>query len=189
MDDDLRRALTDVGSSDRGVQNAAYQALTAATDGPVAWAYEAWDELVAGLRDRDNHVRAIAAQLLCNLAKSDPEERIVRDFPALLEVTRDDRFVTARHCLQSLWKVGALGGTPLDTYREGLVARFAECRAEKNWSLIRHDIVCSLRDVHEATGDETVRATALELIDSEDDPKYRKKYAGVWKAQRAGRTA
>lgn len=53
LDDDLRRALTDVGSSDRGVQNAAYQTLTTATDGPVAWAYEAWDELVAGLRDRD----------------------------------------------------------------------------------------------------------------------------------------
>lgn len=182
MDEALGRAMADVRSSDRGVQNSAYQAVMEATEAPVAWAYEVWDRVVADLRDADNHVRAIAAQLLCNLAKSDPEQRIVRDFPALLEVTRDSRFVTARHCLQSLWKVGAVGGAPRETYRAGLVSRFAECRAEKNWSLIRHDIVRSLRDVYDATGDESVRAAALELIGSEDDVKYRKKYAGVWKS-------
>jgi hypothetical protein len=153
-----------------------------ATDVPVAWAYEVWDRVVADLGDGDNHVRAIAAQLLCNLAKSDPERRIVGDFPALLEVTRDSRFVTARHCLLSLWKVGAVGGAALETYRDGLVRRFAECRVEKNWSLIRYDIVVSLRKVFDAVGDEGVRATALELIGSEDDVKYRKKYAGVWRS-------
>ena len=182
MDEALSRVLADVGSSDRGVQNGAYRAVMEATEVPVAWAYEVWDRVVADLWDADNHVRAIAAQLLCNLAKSDQEQRIVRDFPALLEVTRDSRFVTARHCLQSLWKVGAVGGAPLETYRAGLVSRFAECRAEKNWSLIRYDIVRSLRDVYDATGDESVRAAALELIGSEDDVRYRKKYAGVWKS-------
>jgi hypothetical protein len=50
---------------------------------------------VADLGDVDNHVRAIAARLLCNLAKTDPERRITGDFPALLEVTWDSRFVTA----------------------------------------------------------------------------------------------
>ncbi|MET8334242.1 hypothetical protein ABZV14_15650 [Streptosporangium canum] len=90
--------------------------------------------------------------------------------------------MTARHCLQSLWKVGAVGGAPLETYRAGLVRRFTECRTEKNWSLIRYDIVRSLRDVYDATGDESIRTAALELIDSEDDVKYRKKYAGVWKS-------
>jgi hypothetical protein len=189
VDEALSRALADVRSSDRGVQNSAYRAVMEATEVPVAWAYEVWDRVVADLRDTDNHVRAIAAQLLCNLAKSDPEQRIVRDFPALLEVTRDSRFVTARHCLQSLWKVGAVGGAPLETYRAGLVSRFAECRVEKNWSLIRHDIVRSLRDVYDATGDESVRAVALELIGSEDDVKYRKKYVGVWKPATASSAA
>jgi hypothetical protein len=137
---------------------------------------------VADLRDVDNHVRAIAAQLLCNLAKSDPEQRIVRDFPALLEVTRDSRFVMARHCLQSLCKVGGVGGAPLETYRAGRVSRFSECRAEKNWSLIRCDIVRSFRNVYDASGDESIRAAALELIDSEDDVEYRKKYAAVRKS-------
>jgi flagellar biosynthesis regulator FlaF len=186
VDEALSRALADVRSSDRSVQNSAYQAVMEATDVPVAWAYEVWERVVADLRNPDNHVRAIAAQLLCNLAKSDPEQRIVRDFPALLEVTRDSRFVTARHCLQSLWKVGAVGGAPLETYRAGLVSRFAECRAEKNWSLIRYDIVHSFRNLYDASGDESIRSAALELIGSEDDVKYRKKYAGVWKSATSG---
>jgi hypothetical protein len=31
------------------------------------------------------------------------------DFSDLMEVTNDNRFVTARHCLQSLWKIGMAG--------------------------------------------------------------------------------
>ena len=61
-------------------QNKAFFYLLEVTDQPVDWAYEVWEELVANLRHKDNHVRAIAAQLLCNLAKSDPEQRMLRDF-------------------------------------------------------------------------------------------------------------
>jgi hypothetical protein len=43
--------------------------------------------------------RAIAAQVLCNLAKSDPKNRMAKDFQALLNVTKDERFVTARRVL------------------------------------------------------------------------------------------
>jgi hypothetical protein len=102
-----------------------------ATDDPVVWAYEVWACVVSDLRHKDNHVRAIAGQLLCNLAKSDPELRI--------------------------------------------------CGTEKNWSLIRFDVVQSMRDVYDVTGAESSRTTAQELIDSEADVKYRKKYAGLWK--------
>jgi hypothetical protein len=181
VDTATRDLIADIHSPDPAVRNPAYQAVIAATDVPVDWAYEVWDGLVADLAHQDNHVRSIAAQLLCNLAKSDPDRRVLADLPALLEVTRDARFVTARHCLQSLWKVGAAGPDQRAAHRAALVARFAECRAEKNWSLIRYDILQSLRAVHDATGDETLRATAEQLIDSEPDPKYRKKYATVWK--------
>jgi hypothetical protein len=152
-----------------------------ATGTPVGWAYEAWDGLLADLTHEHNHVRSIAAQLLCRLAKSDPEQRIVGDLPALVEVTRDARFVTARHCLQALWEVGVAGPVQSAAYRVALVDRFAECHAEKNWSLIRYDIVASLRNVYDATGDESLRVSAEALIDSETDAKYRKKYAALWK--------
>ena len=67
---------------------------------------------------------------------------------------------------------------------EGLSARFKECIAEKNCTLIRYDIIQSLRNVYEIQKDEKVREKALELIETEDDLKYRKKYASLWKSKK-----
>ncbi|MHB8113207.1 MAG: hypothetical protein ACYDHA_07080, partial [Bellilinea sp.] len=91
MEPQTRINLTAIYSEDRGSQNSAFHDLILETDQPVPWAYDAWDELVIALKHRDNHVRAIAAQVLCNLAKSDPQKRMLRDFPALLALTHDER--------------------------------------------------------------------------------------------------
>lgn len=181
MDPSIRAHLDAVTADEADAQNAAYTALMQATQGPVDWAYEAWDELVAMLGHRGNRVRAIASQVLCGLAASDPEARIVRDLPALIQVTRDERFVTARHCLQSLWKVGAAGERQRAAVVQGLSDRFAECAPEKNCTLIRYDIVQAFRRMYDAAPDESLRRRALDLADSEPDAKYRRKYAGVWK--------
>jgi hypothetical protein len=176
-----RTRLDHLRSEDRGLQNKAYTYILNATDRPVDWAYEVWDEMLAGLRHQDNHVRASAAQVLANLAKSDPQERILKDFAALLAVTKDERFVTARHCLQSLWKVGVAGRQQQKLYMQGMEKRFKECLKERNCTLIRYDICVSLRNVYDGTGDQKIKAKALELIGTEKDLKYRKKYAVVWK--------
>jgi hypothetical protein len=181
MDKIIRTNLDNIHSEDKSLQNKAYSFLLDATDKPVDWSYDAWDELLAGLTHKDNHVRAIAAQVLSNLAKSDPKNRMLKDFDKLLEVTKDERFVTARHCLQSLWKVGVAGKKQQKVYMDGLEQRFKECRSEKNWSLLRSDILQSMRNVYDATRDETIRAKAVQLIESEEDIKYRKKYATIWK--------
>ena len=151
------------------------------TDKRVDWAYEVWDQLVENLRHHDNHQRAIAAQVLCNLAMSDPGNRMLKDFDALLAVTRDERFVTARHTLQAIWKVGAAGNRQRKMVVDRLAGRFSDCVAEKNYTLIRYDIIQGLRNLYDEVKDEKVREMALELIESEEDLKYRKKYAGVWK--------
>jgi hypothetical protein len=65
--------------------------------------------MLALLKIGDNHQRAIAAQALSNPAKSDHKLRMLKDFDKLMAVTKDERFVTARHSLQSLWKVGTAG--------------------------------------------------------------------------------
>jgi len=181
MDDVIRTHLDAIRSDDREAQGKAFLALMEASAHPVDWAYEAWDVLLKTLTDRDNHQRAIGAQLLCNLAKSDPEGRILDDLGALLEVTRDARFVTARHCLLSLWKIGLAG----DRQREATIAmhtgRFDDCVGEKNSSLIRYDIIQGLRKLYDHVKHESIRELALALIASDMDLKYRKKYASVWK--------
>jgi len=149
----------------------------------VDWAYDVGDEMVSGLRHKDNHVRAIVAQVLCNLAKSDPKERMLKDFEALLKIMKDGRFVTARHCLQSLWKVGAARKKQKKIYMAGLASRFKECVTEKNCTLRRCDIIVSLRNVYDKVKDEDIKSQALDLIATWKDSKYRGKYAGVWRSQ------
>jgi len=181
MDQITRINLDNLRSEDRELQHQAFMYLLEATDQPVGWAYEAWDEMVASLTHKNNRVRAIAAQVLCNLAKSDPQKRMLKDFEALLAVTKDLRFVTARHCLQSIWKVGTAGVEQQEFLVLGLEGRFKGCLTEKNCTLIRYDIIQGLRNLYDEVKDERVRAKALELIETEDDLKYRKKSASLWR--------
>jgi hypothetical protein len=106
---------------------------------------------------------------------------MLKDFDALLAVTKDERFVTARHCLQAIWKVGLAGKQQQQLVVEGLETRFKECISEKNCTLIRYDIIQDLKNLYDEIKDETIREKALELIEIEEDLKYRKKYSIVWK--------
>jgi len=181
VDEETQMMVDGLWASDRQVQNEAFFDALEKTNEPVNWAYEVWDTVLENLTHKDNHNRAIAAQVLCNLAKSDPEGRILSDLPALIAVTRDERFVTARHCMQSLWKVGVVGEAQRMLLVEGLEGRFHESIAEKNCTLIRYDIIQSLRNVYDVVKDERIRDKALGLIETEEDLKYRKKYAALWR--------
>jgi hypothetical protein len=183
MNPPTRALLDQLHSPDSDLQNQAFSTLMGETDRPVDWAYDAWDELVRTLGHDNNRLRAIAAQILCNLAKSDPENRMRRDFARLLAGTKDERFVTARHTLQSLWKVGAAGTEQRELVMGGLEGRYRECVTEKNATLIRYDILQGMRNLYEAVKDEAIRERAMELIEAEADPKYRKKYASLWRSK------
>lgn len=180
MDSKTRKHLGNLRSQDRELQNEAFFYILRETEKPVDWAYEVWDQLVEGLRHKDNHVRAVSAQVLANLAKSDPQNRMRRDFPALMGVTKDEKFVTARHTLQSIWKVGREKRMQ-KTVVEALANWFRECITEKNWTLIRYDIIQDLRNLYDEVRDEKIKQKALALIETEKDVKYKKKYASVWK--------
>lgn len=182
MNKSTQRDFEDLRFKDGDTRYRAFLRVLEATDKPVDWAYEVWDDLIGDLRDKDNHRRAIAAQVLSNLAMSDPESRMLRDFKTLLAVSRDARFVTARHSLQSIWKVGVAGKKQRSMVLDGLAQRYRECASEKNCTLIRYDIVVGLRKLYDEVRDETVRKSALHLIETEADVKYRKKYASVWRA-------
>ena len=71
MDDITRTHLKNLNLSkaDDELRYQAYLALMEATEQPVDWAYDVWDDMVVMLSKGDNHQRAIAAQLLANLAR------------------------------------------------------------------------------------------------------------------------
>jgi hypothetical protein len=79
--------------------------------------------------------------------------------------------------------VGVAGTKQRKKYTDGLARRFNECSSEKNCTLIRYDIIVSLKNVYDETKDEKVKVKALALIETETDIKYKKKYAGIWKGQ------
>ncbi|MEQ9363476.1 MAG: hypothetical protein RIF32_04495 [Leptospirales bacterium] len=176
-----RQHLNNLRGKDRELRYAAFQYLLKQTDQSVDWAYEAWEELVNLLESKDNHERSIAAQLLSNLAKSDPEGRLFTDLDKIMRITRDEKFVTARHALQSLWKVGVTS----DALRTQVIRRlsrcFRECADEKNHTLIRYDIIEVFRKIFDTAPTQSIKIISLKLIETEENPKYRKKYLSLWK--------
>ena len=181
MEDRVKELFAARESSDRAASYQALVELFEITERPVAWAYEVWDQMVEDLAHRDGHKRSFAAQLLARLAISDPEARMLGDFAAVAAVTRDEKTVTARHALQSLWRIGLAGPDRAKLVVDALEKRFGECASEKNASLVRSDAVAALRCLADALKDDAIADRAKALIDSETDPKAQRKHRDAWK--------
>ncbi|MCY8856330.1 hypothetical protein [Bacillus atrophaeus] len=181
MDSIIKTYFENLEAKDKNLQIEAFQNIINATKGKVDWAYEVWDQLLEWLTDPDNHRRARAAQFLAGLAISDPDKRMLRDFPALWEVTNDSKFVTARHSLQSIWKVGLAGPEQREMVLTYIIDRFKNGMNEKHYTLIRCDLIVGLRKLYDELKDEHIKKIAMELIESEEDSKYQKKYLSAWK--------
>lgn len=101
--------------------------------------------------------------------------------PALIKVTHDPRFVTARHCLQSLWRIAVASKRARDAVVAALSDRFGGYPGDSNTTLIRADVVEALANVHRIKPDEQLERRTLELSDTEADDKYRTKYLRTWR--------
>lgn len=178
--DSVPSSFTDLWCDERERQGKAFEQVLSLTEQQVAWAYDVWDEVLRQLNDKHNRNRSIAAQILCSLAKSDPQSRILKDFPVLFDVVADERFVTARHALQSMWKVGCVGRKQQELVVAALEARFSDCKTHKNCTLIRYDIIECLRKLYDATRSDDIQRRSGALIQLESDPKYKKKYSTLW---------
>jgi hypothetical protein len=181
MDAHVKALFADRESPDRDVAYQALVALFEATEKSVAWAYNVWDRLLNDLTHREGARRAFAAQMLARLAISDPDGRMLQDFPKVAAVTKDEKTVTARHALQSLWRVGVAGPKQKAMVLEALEQRFRECAQEKNRTLIRTDVLVALGKLSMATGDKKVEARVNALIETEPDEKQRKKQRAAWR--------
>ena len=180
MSDAVPGFFANLWCEDRKQQGKAFEQVLELTAQPVDWAYDVWDRLLTQLSDKSNRNRSIAAQILCNLAKSDPAKRLLKDFPVLFDVVTDKQFVTARHALQSMWKVGCVGKKYQQLVLLALESRFSNCVTHKNCRLIRYDIIECLRKLYDATLDDDIQCRAKALIQLESDPKYKKKYSTRW---------
>jgi hypothetical protein len=182
METGLRGDFENLKSSDDKIRFTSFQRVLEVTEKKVPWIYEVWDDLLQSLRHENSYQRSIAAMVLCNLARSDSENRMRKEIGRLLALTTDEKFVTSRQCIQSIWKVAASSAPLQKGIVEHLSGLFADCINGKHYNLIRQDIVQSLKNLHDEIGDEKLRKKAAELIATEKDAKYRKKYEAVWRA-------
>ncbi len=186
MDRRTKALFADRESPDREVAYQALESLWELTEEPVDWAYEVWDQLLSDLTHREGSTRAFSAQLLTRLAISDPEGRMLSDFPKVAAVMEDEKPVTARHTLQSLWHVGLAGLKQRVLVLEALETRFRTSGGTRRGSVVRRDVMTGLGQLFQATNDDQVKARAHALLDEESDEKERKKQRAAWKKAKGG---
>lgn len=62
-----------------------------------------------------------------------------------------------------------------------IVDRFQNGASEKHHTLIRFDMIQGLRKLYDQLKEEDIKNIAMDLIEIEEDSKYRKKYMSLWK--------
>ena len=183
MNKTVKKQIADLGSADDKVRMDALRNLLRVTESKVDWVYDVWDHLLEKMDHENSYQRAIAVKLLCNLAKSDVENRLGTSLDRLLAHTRDEKFVTSRQCIQSIWKTALTNKPNREKVLKHLEKRFAECAPEKHYNLIRRDIIQSLLSLHKEEKDDVLITKVQSLITKEQDMKYRKQYEALLSAK------
>jgi hypothetical protein len=183
MNKNIQKHIENLASTDDKIRLDALQATLKLTESKVDWVYEVWDLLLEKLDHENSYQRSIGIMLLCNLAKSDAENRLADLLDRLLVHTKDEKFITARQCIQNIWQVAAANKSNREKVLKHLEKRFVECADEKHSNLLRGDIIQSMLAVYQSGEDEKLLARVLALIAKEQEPKYRKQYEALLKGK------
>ena len=158
MDKKIKELMTDQKSSDDKTR------ILGLTDKKVDWTYDVWDELFKMLEHENSFHRSIAIKVISNLAKSDTEDRIYHSLGLLLANTKDDKFITSRIWLKSIWKVAAASRKSRKKVLTRGGKRFRECSNGKHYNLLRTDIIQSIRLLYDAERNQVLLTLAQTLI-------------------------
>jgi hypothetical protein len=183
MNKNIKKHIENLSSTDDKIRLEALQNLLKVTESQVDWVYEVWDLLLEKLDHANSYQRSIAVMLLCNLAKSDVENRFGDSLERLLAHTKDEKFITSRQCLQNIWQAAATNKLNREKVLKHLEKRFMECMPEKHYNLLRQDILQSMISLYGKDGDPGLLTKIQTLIANEKEMKYRKQYESLLKAK------
>jgi len=181
MDKKIKTWIDELASTDDKIRFTALHEILALTEHEVDWVYEPWDNLLAKLDNVNSYQRSIAIMILCNLAKSDREQRMALSLDRLLAHTKDEKFITSRQCIQNIWKVATVSKAARGRVLDHLQARFYDCTGEKHYNLIRLDIIQAIMCLYEVEKDEALLVIARGMVATEKEVKYRKAYEDALK--------
>jgi hypothetical protein len=179
----IQKQVENLASTDDKIRMDALQDLLKVTESKVDWVYEVWDHLLEKLDNKNSYQRSIAVKLLCNLAKSDVENRLGISLDRLLAHTKDEKFITSRQCIQSIWKIATTNKPNREKVLKHLEKRFVECANEKHYNLLRQDIIQSMVLLYKEEKKDVLLVKVRTLIAKEQDMKYRKQYEALLKTE------
>lgn len=177
MEPAIKHLFDKLGSADDKVRMEAFDTVLAMTGQKVDWVYEVWDDLLAKLDHENSYQRTIAVKVLCHLAKSDHEHRLNRSIDRILAHTKDEKFITSRQALQSIWQIAIDHPSLRETILQHLENCYRECITEKHYNLLRQDALQSMLKISRAEKDDALLEKIKQLIAEESDAKHRKLYA------------
>jgi hypothetical protein len=179
MDTGIETLMERLSLTDDTARYEALKALLEITERPVEWYGRYREVLEAKLVHPNSYQRSIGVMLLCNLAKNDTGGGFLETLGKMLPLVRDEKFITRRQCIQNLWKAAVVNPEYGRLVVERLESEFDACAGEKNYSLLRQDILSSLAALANAAGNEELRKKIAGMIGREEDEKNRKKYANL----------
>jgi hypothetical protein len=167
-------------SKDNNARYEAFKELFQLTEQEVDWIYDYWQILVDKLSSENSFHRSIGLLLLANLTRSDSEDRFSEIVGRYLTFLDDEKFITARQCLQNVWRIAvnkkahrfAIEGALKSTYSGSI-------HLERNPNLIKQDVIFSLAKIAEFYKDESLNNEIESMILKETDKKTIKGIKGI----------
>ena len=153
----------------------AFKKLLAITDKKVKWIYDKWFALVKKLSSENSFQRSIGLLLLANLAKSDSENRFAKIIDDYLLHINDEKFITARQCIQNIWRIA----TGLKIHEQKIIdaligSYYENLHLKTHGNLIKQDIILSLTEIYKHNKDKKLAAVIDSFIEEENDIKLKK---------------
>lgn len=168
----IDKLFIDLESKENKTRHHAFSKLIEISDSKVEWVYDKWHDLLSKLESSNSFHRSIGLMLLANLCKSDEDNWFSDIIEKYISFFNDEKFITARQCIQNVWKIAIEN----EAYSQLIVEKLAETYFDnrhnsKHPKLIKQDVISSLREISNQTKDKGIKEKASTLIESENDQK------------------
>lgn len=184
MSEDINTLIEMLSLKDDTARYSAFQELLKITEEKVDWFEEYRIALTQKLTDENSYQRSIGLMLLCNLAKDEKKQEFNGILEKMMPLVNDEKFVTQRQYLQSIWKVAIVENKYRDQIVKQLKEEFKNCTTKKHYNLLRLDIISSMIKIMNTQDSESIRNIIREMINEETDEKSKKKYLKMLEEKR-----
>lgn len=182
---ELDKLFIELESKNDKIRFPAFKKIHEMTNKKVKWIYDKWFVLIEKTNSENSFQRSIGLTLLANLAKSDTENRFEKIIDDYLKHFDDEKFITARLCIQNVWKIAVANKKLLKKIIGNLESSYSEnSHLNTHANLIKQDIIGSLAKISVLGKNKNAAELIESFIENENDIKFQKALRGVVEKQK-----